>query len=353
MHNQRLWGPPLDGPAAVVRHFGAMQAQEFAVARWSIAQRAGGRDAAGIDRLIADGTIVRTHILRPTWHFVLAEDMPWLIGLSAPRVHAVNRHYYHQFGLPADLLARTDDLLRAWLAGGEHLTRKEVAARLAAEGIAASGLQLGYMLMHAELEAILCSGAPRGKQQTYAAFDRRVPPAAPWERDRALAELTRRYFTAHGPATVRDFAWWSGLTIADCRRGLELAAAHLRDEVVDGRSYWSAPAPPGDSPPSPRVDLVQAYDEHIVAYSESKDVLALPPVLLPSRRRGDGTIPTPYLHALLLDGRVIGHWRPTLKRTAVEIATQLYRPISDPERAALAAAAARYARFVGVPACLA
>ena len=339
MHNQRLWGPPLEGPEAVVRHFGAMQAQESAIARWSIAQRAGGLDAATVDRAIADGTIVRTHVLRPTWHFVAAADLRWLMALSAPRVHAWNGHMYRQSGLADRLLARTGELLRGWLAGGAQLTRDEIAGRLASDGIPARGFELAYILMHAELEAIVCSGAPRGKKQTYAAFDLRVPPAPVLDRDAALAELTLRYFTSHGPATLKDFSWWSGLTMGDGRRGVEMAGARLTSEVVDGRTYWSAPTPPGASPPSPRVDLVQGYDEDVVAYSESKDVFRSP---------GRDAIAKPFLHAILLDGRVVGHWRAAVKRRAVEIETQLYRPLDAPERAALADAAERYGRFVGV-----
>lgn len=327
-----------------MRHFGAMQAQEFAIARWSIAQRVGGLDAAVVDRAIADGTIVRTHILRPTWHFVAAADLRWLMALSAPRVHAWNGRMYRQSGLAAELLAGTGALLRAWLGGGDHLTRKEIAERLDAEGIVARGFELAYILMHAELEAIVCSGPPRGKQQTYAAFDLRVPPAQPIERDEALAELVRRYFTSHGPATVKDFVWWSGLTGGDCRRGLDAVGAALELEVVAGRTYWSASSPSKQAdPPSPRVDLVQGYDEDVVAYSESKDVF---------RVQGEREIAVPYLHAILLDGRVIGHWRPTIKKAVVEIETQLYRPLAPAERVAVRDAADRYARFVGVPARL-
>jgi hypothetical protein len=342
MQTQRLWGAPLGGPEAVVRWLAAMQSQEFAVAKWSVAQRTDGADHAAVARAFADGAILRTHVLRPTWHFVLPEDIRWLLALTGPRVQALNRYYYRQAGLDDRLLARSNDRLARALEGGRHLVRTELAAALARDGIAVSGLALGYVLMRAELDAVLCSGAPRGKQQTYALFDERVPPATTRAGDEALAELVGRYFAAHGPATLKDFLWWSSLTATDARRGLDMVGSALESRRVDGRTYWLGPAAPPARPASPRIDLVQGYDETIVAYTESRDVLGVPggvPVAA-----GDRPL---FLHAILLDGRLIGHWRHAPRRRSIAVETALHRPLDAAEARALDDALERYRRFWG------
>lgn len=350
MRNHHLWGTPLETAEEVLRWLAAAQAQEFGPAKWSIAQRAGGVSEAALAQAFADGAILRTHILRPTWHFVLPADLRWLLDLSAPRVHALNAYSYRRFGLDDELFARSNALLAEAVSGGRQLTRTELAAHLANAGITARGLQLGYILMRAELDAVLCSGALRGKQQTYASFDERVPPARALDREAALAELTRRYFTSRGPATLKDYLRWSSLTAPDGRRGLDLVKSQLERDVVDGRTYWfaaSCPSAPGASPASPVIDLVQGYDEYIMSYSESKDVLQVPGKTV-AAPQAQGA----FTHALLLDGRVIGHWRPVRQERSVVIDTYLYRPLDRIGAQALDAAVERYGRFLGVPATL-
>ncbi|MGH2736538.1 MAG: winged helix DNA-binding domain-containing protein [Actinomycetota bacterium] len=347
MHNQHLWGAPLAGFEEVVRRLGAMQAQEFPYAKWSVAQRAGGVDEAAIDRAFADGAILRTHVLRPTWHFVLPADIRWLLALSAPRVHASNRLYYRRFELDEELLAKCNALLAKALEGGTQLTRKQLADVLDRAGISASGPRLAYIVMHAELDAVICSGAPRGKQHTYALLDERAPQARALDRDEALAELTRRYFTARGPATMRDYSWWSSLTAADCRSGLDMIKSRLEQEVVDGRTYWFAAHPAPGKKASQAIDLVQCYDECIVSYSESKDVLRAPPAMgAPSADTAA------FYHAVLLDGRVIGHWRRAPKQKHPVVETSFYRPLARAEARALDAAVERFGRFLGMPVTL-
>jgi hypothetical protein len=347
MCSQRLWGPRVATPEDVVGWLGALQAQEFPFAKWSVAQRASGVSEGAVDAAFAAGTILRTHLLRPTWHFVLREDIRWLLDLTAPRVHAVNATYYRKFGLDDALLARSHTLLTTALEGGRHRTRKELAAILDAAGITVSGLQLGYLLMHAELDAVICSGAPRGKQQTYAAFDERVPDPKTLARDEALAELTGRYFSSRGPATLKDFVRWSGLTMADGRSGLDAVGSELQKQVVGGRTYWSATFSSSDMVTSTVADLVQVLDEYVMSYSESRDLLLDP--LVAGATRPDESV---FLHGVLMNGQVVGHWKPVPKRNSVIIETSLYRPLNDVEARALADAAARFGQFKGIPAAV-
>jgi hypothetical protein len=346
MHNQHLWGPPIEQPDNVVRWLVAMQAQEFGPAKWSVAQRCDGVGNAALERAYADGAILRTHILRPTWHFVAPADLRWLMQLSGPRVRALNAYVDRRLELDDETIGRTNTLLARAVESGRHLTRTEIAARLQDAGIPASGQRLAYIVMRAELDSIVCSGAPRGKQHTYALFDERVPPGPAIDRDEALAELTGRYFASRGPATLKDFLRWSSLTVADGRRGLELAVGRLEHAVVGDRSYWFAASFSGQfsNPAWPVVNLVQIYDEYVMGYSESRDLI----------QRAGGTLdlyqgPVPSLHAILLDGQVIGHWRAVMSSRSVAIETQLARSLDDAEARALAEAVDRYGRFMDCP----
>jgi hypothetical protein len=350
MRNQRLWGHPLDTPEAAVRWLVAMQSQEFRPAKWAVGQRTAGATNAALDRAYAEGAVLRTHILRPTWHFVAANDLRWLMALSGPRVHALNAFMDQRLELDASVVARTNALLGKALAGGRHLTRTELGACLNDASIPASGQRLAYIVMRAELDSVICSGAPRGKQHTYALFDERVPPGSTFDRDQALAQLTEQYFTSRGPATLKDFLRWSSLTAKDGRRGLELAGSKLEHEVVDARTYWFAASPTvsGRKPASPRIDLVQIYDEYVMGYSESRDLIQLPGT---STNLFQGRVIFP--HAILLDGLLVGRWRTVMSARSGVVETQLSRPLDPAEEQALGDAVQRYGAFVEMPVTLA
>jgi len=212
LQNHHLSHPQLKRPDAIVAWLGAVQAQEYAGAKWALVQRMPGATDAAIEQAFTDGAILRTHLLRPTWHFVTPADIRWMLALTAPRVHALNAYYYRKCELDKTIFARSHDALVNALQGGKQLMREEVRTVLEQAGIATKGdLRFAYLMMHAELDGIVCSGARRGKQFTYALVEERVPPTRKVDRDEALAELVKRYFTSHGPATVQDFTWWSGL----------------------------------------------------------------------------------------------------------------------------------------------
>jgi hypothetical protein len=341
LRHQHLTGPRLRAPADVVRHLGAVQSQEFAVAKWSLGQRCAARDDPTVQRAVDDGAVLRTHALRPTWHFVAPADLVWIQQLTGPRVHVLNRYHYRRLGIDGPLAARAAQVICEALSE-RHLTRPELGAALAAGGIEASGIRLGYLVMYLELEALIVSGRMRGKGHTYALVSERAPDARRLEPDAALAELTRRYFASHGPATAKDFSWWSSLTLAQISRGLDLVGDELVPVDVDGLTCWHAPgrAPaPGDAP---SVQVLQAYDELGVAYTES-------------RRFGNvagldlGAPANTLIHLLALEGQLIGFWRRFVRRDGLEAQVSPARPLSAAERAAVDAAFAEYAGFAGVP----
>lgn len=339
---QRLAGAPWASAAAAVGALGAVQAQEFGEAKWSLAERVAGCRDADVEAAFARGDIVRTHVLRPTWHLVAARDLRWLLRLSRPRVHALNRYWYGRLELDGALLARAHDVLARALAEHDAATRPELAARLAADGIEAAGQRLAYVLMHAELEGLICSGPRRGRQHTYALVDRRVPPGEldALHGDAALDRLVLAYFDSHGPATDRDFATWASMTLADTRAALDRVAAQLHVEQRASATWYATRAPPAAV--RERLGgafLIPMYDELVVAYRTNRVVLAGPPP------RG-GLL----ARAIVVDGRTVGSWRRALGRGAVVVEATLFAELGAAERAALDAAAERFGRALGLAA---
>lgn len=338
LHGLLLRGGGAAAPGDVAGQLTAVQAQEHRYARWSIAQRtAGSPGAPAVDAAFDKGLILRTHVLRPTWHYVSPDDLRWLMRLSGPRVNAGNARRYAELGLDGPALVRSNDVIAQTVADGAQ-TRRELAAALEAHGISTEGQRIAHMLMHAELTMVICSGPMRGKQHTYAPFDQRVPDGPGPEGDEAIAELAWRYFSTRGPATLTDFSWWSGMRAADARRGLHITQSRLSSCEADGRTYWfadhSAPSP------EPRVDLVQCFDELIISYSQTRDVLRTASVSFPVPGHLDG-----YSHVLLFDGRLLGHWRQRANRDGLRVETRTSRPLEGTERTALADAIDRYRRF--------
>jgi len=303
---------------------------------------------AALDRAFDAGEILRTHVLRPTWHFVAPADIRWMLALTGPRVHRAMSYYCRQNGLDATTFARARPAIQRALKGGAHLTRDELAAALKKAGIDALGVRLGLLVMHEELDGIICSGPRRGKQFTYALLDERVPAAPALSRDEALTALTVRYFTSHGPATVRDFVWWSGLTVKDARSGIEMAGKALSQETGDSLTYWSSPHERARvRVPSPVVHLLPNYDECLIAYKDRNNVAHVPAPPDPRLKRLGV-----FAHQMLVDGRMVGSWRRTQNRRGVEIEVVAYRTLARTERAALDVAVARHAQFMGTTATM-
>jgi hypothetical protein len=345
MHNLRLSGEPFDAPADAVRWLGAVQSQDYGPAKWSAGMRARGASDEALDQAMAEGAILRTHVLRPTWHFVVPEDIRWMLELTGPRVQVANGHPYRLYELDGDTLARSSTLIVDSLVGENQRTRKELGALLEAAGISTAGQRLPYILMNAELNGLICSGALKGKQQTYALLDERAPRARRLEPDEALAELTLRYFTSHGPATERDFQAWSSLTLTDIRRGLAMVASRLENAEINGLPYWFAEPVPNVAPVSPTAHLLQGYDEYFMGYRESRHVVDLAGFTdsLPNGR-------SVFNGVVVLNGQIAGHWRRALKRREVVFDVALYRPLDDAQRGALEAAAHRQSEFLGLDA---
>lgn len=330
LRNQHLTRPASLSPAALIAWFGAVQAQEFGPARWGVGQRIRGFDDAAVARAFDAGDIVRTHIMRPTWHFVAPEDLRWMQALTAERVRASGGSVRRAHGLDARLLSRAHRVIGRTLEGGRFLTRQELREALARAGIDAAGQKLAYIVMDAELEALICSGPMRGKQFTYALADERLPRSASKDRDEALAELARRFFQSHGPATLRDFVWWSGLRMGDARRAVDVA--HLERLPHAGIDYWHT-ADALSARPVPSAHLLPIYDEYVNAYRDRGLLFERTPPSADSL----------FLHYVIVDGHYAGTWKPGASPGTIEL--RALRRLSRVEQAAIEAARVRHTAF--------
>jgi len=346
----RLLGGDCVLPSAVdvVRWFGAVQSQDVPGAMWAVAQRmAPGTTVEEVGSAFDAGEIVRTHALRPTWHFLAPDELRWIQALTGPRVRqgnaALNRRSFH---LTDEDFATAISVIREELRGGRTRTRDEFRAPLAAAGIeVGQPIVLAYLAMEAELTAAICSGPRLGRQATtYSLVDERIPPTPDRDRDEALRDLVVRYFTSHGPALVRDMSWWSGLTVTDLRRGIELAAGALERRTVDGQDYLAAPG--GFEPPpvdTPFVRLLSNYDEYLGSYVDYS------PIFDPALPKARNVADVLGAHIVVRDGFVVGGWRRALGPKAVTVSVTLLLPLDAREREALAAEAEAHGRFFGVP----
>jgi hypothetical protein len=290
-------------------------------------------------RLYDEGVILRTHVLRPTWHFVLPDDIRWLVEVTAPRARRTLEQHQRDLGIDDRALGESEDVIVEALSAGVHRTREELADRLGAAGLPAKGLALGMLLYHAELSALICSGARRQDgRHTYALLDERAPGARRLDRDEALAELVLRYFTGHGPATERDLAYWATMTLTDVRAGLASVKGQLEGLEHDGRTYWFAEPPPPDGPVEPHGHLLQTLDEYHNGYQDSRYVLDAEGIVPRGRAAAVGMA--------LVDGQMVGDMRRTVKPGSVRFDVRLFRLLTGDESDALHEAADRYGQFL-------
>jgi hypothetical protein len=329
---QRLTGEPFADLSEALRFFCATQGQDYAEAKWSLGERLAGIGDADLDAAYDRGEIIRTHVMRPTWHLVDPRDIRWLLELTAPRVHKALGYAYRRFELDDEVFGRGHEAIERALAPGEPLILDELVEALEGADITGERLRHAHIVIHAELEALICSGPRRGKRHTYMQFADRAPDAIRLERTEALAELTRRYFESHAPATIRDFSWWSGLTMAEARRGIELAGLGSDD---DG---WYGLAESDAEEALPEALLIGRFDESVIAYQDLRFAFAARPAGL-----------DPLIRPVVIDGRTVGTWRRVSERGSVTIEVS---PFEDLDPAPLGEVVERYGRFLGTEARL-
>ncbi|MBC7948619.1 MAG: AlkZ family DNA glycosylase [Chitinophagaceae bacterium] len=321
-------------PEGLVERMIAMQAQEYAMAKWAIGLRLQTGRESEVEKAFNRGDILRTHLMRPTWHFVSPADIRWLLKLTAPRVHGINGFMNRKMELDSATFSKTDAIISKALEGGKHLTRIEIQEILKRNKILASGPRLGCIMMKAELDAIICSGARKGKQFSYALLDERVPSVKVLSKDEALAGFATRYFRTRGPASIHDFAYWSGLTLTDAKKGAATLPPGFASTLFNGREYYYEKGE--HTGKFPGTFLMPDYDEYGMSYKDRSIILG------PHYKGSDSTV---YSHWLVINGVIEGTWDKKIKGNKLTAIAKPFTKLTAAKQKLVNAAVMRYNEF--------
>jgi hypothetical protein len=339
--NQQIAETKFKTPAQIVHYMVAMQAQEFLMAKWAIGLRLNGVKEKEVEKAFNDGKILRTHMMRPTWHFVSPTDIRWMQALTAPRVHAGNAYMNKKMELDPKIFKKCNDTLIKNLEGGNHLTRTALKDALGKVKIVADGIRLSLLMMHAELEGLICSGAMQDKQFTYALLEERVSSVKPFTKEEALAELVKRYFITRGPATLKDFAWWSGLTMKEAKEGYEDVKSNFVKEIINREEYIFFPATYTTKiDPGKATFLLPDYDEYAISYKDRSAIFS--EYNTGTKGRGNAI----FSHMIILEGKVQGTWRKVKNKDTFDIEVSPANPLSKTKQLLLTNAVKRYNDFI-------
>ena len=339
--NQQILEPKFKSAIEMVAWFGAVQAQEYAQTKWGLGLRLPHLNDNDIEKDFTKGKILRTHLLRPTWHFVTADDIRWLLMLTAPRVNAANAYMYRKLELESTIFNRCNKILIKTLQGGKQLSRDAINEEFKRNKIIAAGHRLSYIMMRAELDGIICSGARRGNQFTYTLLEERVPQARARNQDEALAKLTKRYFTSRGPATVKDFSTWSGLTLTDCKKGIAMVGTYLIQEQVDNEKLYYSSHISLNKKQFQNIYLLPIYDEFIMGYKNRNAILEF----------RNSIKPKPLFHfdnTIICEGQIIGTWKRVIKKKSMDLAYDFFKPSNEVQLNAFENTIRRLEEFTGL-----
>lgn len=336
--NQQLAGSSLKTAVALLEHMGAMQAQDFTMSKWALGIRLNNLTEVSIENAFNKGLLLRTHVMRPTWHLVPAKDICWMLDLTAARIKASMNSRHRELGLTEKLFTKGNDIIRDVLDEKVYASREVLVEALRKAKIATNENRSIHLLLYAELEGLICSGPTKNKKQTYALLEKRVPKPKKLSRDEALKMLAKRYFASHGPATLQDFMWWSGLSAAEARQGLEMIKSKLHSKTVNKQEYWFESLPRTSN--KQQVHLLPAYDEFIISY---KDRSASVDALHSSKSISSNGIFRPVI---MLNGKAVGLWKRTIKKNKPVIETVFFDAKTKISSDLLNEAAKKYAAFL-------
>ncbi|MDB5035126.1 MAG: winged helix DNA-binding protein [Chlorobi bacterium] len=347
LHAQRITHHTLKKPGDVVRWLGAVQAQDYHGSLWALGLRLPDATVTDIERAIAEKEFIRTSFMRGTVHLLPPEDIRWMLRLMAPRIRSLinNTARSHKLGLTEEIYEKSNVVIADALAGGNALTRPELGVVLTRAGIDASGLRGALIPQRALADGVICYATRRGGKSMLVLLEEWAPPGAMLEGDDALAEFARRYFRSHGPATDRDYSWWSGLTLTDARRSLAMIDREFAHEIIDGETFRFSASEGAPTDIAGMAHLLPNYDEYIVGY-KNRDV-----VFDPSHaKRLDARGNILFNHTIAIGGQIVGTWKRIVKKGGVRVVPDLFRALKPAERGALAEAVERYGRFLEMPA---
>ena len=323
--SQQFNEPKFRTAKELVHWMGAMQAQDYEMAKWSIGIRLAHSTEKQIQTAIDKADIIRTHVLRPTWHFVSAEDIYWLLELTAPRIKSTLKSRHRELALTDAIFAKCGEIISKALSGNIHLTRAELVSELLQANIETGSNRSSHILMMAELNGLICSGASKGKKQTYALLEERVRKIKALSKEEALTKLALRYFSSHGPASLNDFTWWSGLPVFEARQALEMIKSGFVSETIGSQTYWmpqSLHHPPKQSRPS--MYLLPAFDEFIISYTDRSAMLSSENYQKSISKNGL------FKPVILLNGQVVGLWKRIVNKEKILIELAFFKTHGKP-----------------------
>jgi Winged helix DNA-binding domain len=339
---QKISGAKLNSPKEIVGWMGAMQAQDYKMAKWAIGIRSTSCTEKSIDAAIDSGEIIRTHILRPTWHFVSADDIYWMLELTAPRIKAFMKSSNKLLGLTDDILKKSNTVIKKALKGQHHLTRTEILKELNKHKIATDINRSSHILINAELDGIICSGATKNNQTTYALLNERVVQKNKITKEQALGKLVVKYFESHCPATLADFIWWSGLSVNDAKHAFEIISSDFISEQVGEHTYWfpnSFSLPENDKKSS--AYLLPAYDEFLISYKNR--TAAIVAEHHPKAFSNNGI----FWPTIVINGQVKGTWKRTIKKNKIILETKFFERPGKNTASAMKKASEKFNYFLG------
>jgi hypothetical protein len=342
LSSQRIEGKKYEKPEEAVRWMGAMQAQNYNHALWAIGQRLQSGTSTLVEQAIAEKKIVRTWPMRGTLHFIAPEDVRWMVQLSAERVMSSNKGRLKQLELDEALLESCKVIFYHALKKGRPLSRPFLMSLLEESGISTQNQRGPYILWHASQTGQICQGPMQANQQTFVLIEDWAPEAKELSRDESLYELAGRYFQSHGPATVQDFSWWSGLTVADAKRGLEAAKSQFINIKSGTKEYWAAPDQTDLDHSG--IQLLPGFDEYLLGYKDRTAVLPekFSSMVIPGK---NGI----FLPTIVDNSQIVGTWKKEAKKTAIELVLNLFGPLEEWSAEKASKSAEAYCQFLGLP----
>ena len=340
--NQQLLSPLFTQPKELVSWMGAMQAQNYSMVKWAVGMRLKSATIQTVEKALREGEILRTHVMRPTWHLVAAEDIRWMLKLSAQRIISANDSFAKGYDLdiPNELYTKAHDLLEKILCGKKSLTKQEIAEHFNRSGIVADNRRMTRFMARAEQEGIICSGEDRGSKCTYALLEERVPPMPELTKDESLARLARSYFRSHSPAVLQDFIWWSGLSVSDAKQAVYLIASELITEQWKEQTWYIHDICRTRGKLSGHIHLLPSYDEYLLGYKDRTDVLPLEHYSKAFTNNGL------FFPIVLHNGQVIGNWDKSVKKKSVDLKYSWFRQVADMNEETLERERQKFTRFL-------
>jgi hypothetical protein len=318
--SQQLTAAKFKTPKELVGWMGAMQAQDYNMAKWAIGVRLPGSSGKIIQTAIDKGEVIRTHLLRPTWHFISPDDIYWMLELTAPQIKASMKSRNKELELTDKIFTKSNTIIKKALAGGKHLTREELMAKLQKAKIRTDEYRSGHLMLQAELDGIVCSGSLNGLKQTYTLLEERIPKPKSLTRQEALAKLAQKYFSSHYPATLQDFAWWSGLSGADSKQALEMIKPKLIPETIGSITYWLPNSFTIPKTFEESTYLLPAFDEFTISYKDRSASLSF------ENQKRSISFNGIFKPTIIINGQVAGIWKRTIKNDKVIIGTEFFKP---------------------------